>query len=233
MPGGGTMTKSLLTTDATIRAAVKARLSQRHADDPDAFVVEELPVGRGDGRLDLAVINGRIEGVEIKSALDTLERLPRQVRLYSEGADRMTLVVAPNHADQALKLIPDWWTVLEARAGARGGISLRRMQQGRRNPIASAVGYLRLLEREELVSLLALHNFDKGYRTAAWPALAERAERLIPGPQIAEGVRRQLKIRVLIEARISRTTFGSLATGGGLNSSLLQEDEITDASPVG
>lgn len=227
------MNRYLSTTDATIRAVMKARLSQRHADDPDAFVVEELPVARGDGRLDLAVINGRIEGVEIKSALDTLERLPRQVRLYGEGADRMTLVVAPNHVDHALKLIPEWWTVLEAKAGARGGISLRRLQQGRRNPAASAVGYLRLLEREELVSLLAQNNLDKGYRTAGWPVLADRAERLIPGPKIAEGVRHQLKIRVLIEARIGRTAFGSSATGGGMKSSLLPDDTVTDASTAG
>jgi len=87
-----------LTTDAIIRAAVKRRLALRHADDTDAFVVEELPVGRGDARLDMAVINGRIEGIEFKSSVDTLERLSRQVRVYGEGVDRMGLVVASNCA---------------------------------------------------------------------------------------------------------------------------------------
>lgn len=226
------MTRITPTTDATIRAAMKARLTKRHAGDENAFVVEELPVGRGDGRLDMAVINGRIEGVEIKSALDTLDRLPRQVRLYGEGTDIMTLVVAPNHLDEALARVPDWWTVLEATAGARRGISLRRVHQGRRNPMRSAAGFLRLLERDEIVSLLAVHGLDKGFRTATWPVLAERAESLLPFQLIAEGVRRQLKIRVLIKARISRTAFGSLATGGGLSSSLLPDECFTNASPA-
>jgi hypothetical protein len=227
------MRTTVLTTDATIRAAVKARLTKRHAGDENAFVVEELPVGRGDGRLDLAVINGRIEGVEIKSAVDTLERLPRQIQLYGESTDRMTLVVAPNHLDKALDHVPDWWTVLEAQAGARGGISLRRVRVGSRNPEGSSSGFLRLLERDELVSVLAGFGLDKGYRTAAWPVLAERAERLLPAALIAEGVRRQLKIRVLIKARICRTAFGSLATGGGLSSSLLVDRAFMDATLVG
>lgn len=232
MRDGGSMTHSISTTDAMIRAVMKSRLTKRHAHDENAFVVEELPIGRGDSRLDIAVINGRIEGVEIKSALDTLERLPRQVRLYGEGTDIMTLVVAPNHLDDALIHIPDWWTVLEAIAGVRGGISLRRVRQGRRNPMRSSAGFLRLLERDEIVSLLAGHGLDKGFRTAAWPVLAERAESLLPFQLIAEGVRRQLKIRVLIKARISRTAFGALATGGGLSSSLLPDESFTNALPA-
>ena len=109
---------------------MKARLSRRHADDPDAFVVEELPVGRGDGRLDLAVVNGRIEGVEIKSCLDTLERLPRQIGLYGESVDAMTLVVARRHLDAAICIVPNWWQVFEATPGARGGTGLRRVPAG-------------------------------------------------------------------------------------------------------
>ena len=201
---------------------MKARLSRRHADDPDAFVVEELPVGRGDGRLDLAVVNGRIEGVEIKSCLDTLERLPRQIGLYGESVDAMTLVVARRHLDAAICIVPNWWQVFEATPGARGGTGLRRVRQGRRNPKRNTMGMLRMLEREELLSILALNGLDRGWRSSSWQALAERVSLEIRASAIAAEVRRQLKLRVLLEARFGCTAFGSTAAGGGtLRSPLL------------
>lgn len=221
---------STLTNDTMIRAAVKARLSRRHAGDPDAFVVEELPVSRASARVDLAVLNGRIEGVEIKSAVDTLARLPRQARAYGEGMERMALVVAPNHLDEAMEAVPAWWSVLEASAGPRGGVALRRVRRGGLNPDRSARGYLRLLEREEIVALLALHELDRGVRTAPWRALTERAEQRLPLASIAAGVRHQLKLRVLIEAHICRTVFGRSAAGGGLSS---DPRALTSAPPAG
>ena len=227
------MTKPTITTDVVIRTMMKARLARRHAADPDAFVVEELPIGRGDGRLDLAVINGRIEGVEIKSCSDTLDRLPRQVRLYGEGADLMTLVVSSRHLEQARTIGPDWWKIFEVKAGVRGGLTLRRVQTGWTNPDRTSSGYLRLLERNELLSVLTRHGLDKGLRSASWPVLADRAAEKLPLSTIASEVRRQLKIRVLIEARFSRTAFGALATGGGTSSSTLLDGPLTAAPPAG
>jgi hypothetical protein len=219
------------TNDATLRAIVKSKLARRHARDHDAFVIEELPVSRGDARVDLAVVNGRIEGVELKSSLDTLDRLPRQASIYSQAMDRMTLVAAPDHVAEAVGMVPDWWSVFEAEAGPRGGIQLRRVRQGRLNPSPSARGYVGLLERDELVSLLSGHRLDRGWRSAPWNHLADRVEGNLPMAAIAEGVRRMLKIRILIEARISGTAFGNSAAGGGLRSGLLPA--LTGGMPDG
>lgn len=215
----GVMSKP--SNDSILRAAVKAQLARRHLDTQDAFVVEELPVSRGDARVDLAVINGRIEGVELKSSLDTLDRLPRQASVYSKAMDRMTLVAAPSHIAEAIDIVPDWWSVFEAAIGPRGGVRVRRIRQGKLNPNPSARGYIGLLERDELVSLLSGHGLDRGWRSAPWNALADRVEKCVSVTAVAEGVRRMLKIRILIEARISGTAFGASATGGGLSSGLL------------
>ena len=221
------------TNDATLRAIVKAKLTRRHADADDAFVVEELPVSRGDARVDIAVINGKIEGVELKSSLDTLDRLRRQASIYSPAMDRMTLVAAPDHIVEAVCMVPDWWSVFEAEAGSRGGIRLKRVRQGRLNPSPSARGYVGLLERDELVSLLSGHGLDRGWRSAPWNALADRVEERLPIAAIAEGVRRMLKIRILIEARISGTAFGNSAAGGGLGSLLFPAPALTGGTPDG
>ena len=46
----------------------------------------------GAARVDIAVINGHIRGVEIKAEADSLERLPRQVEAYGRVVDRATLI---------------------------------------------------------------------------------------------------------------------------------------------
>lgn len=223
---------ALPTTEMAIRAAVKGRLARRHANDAEAFVVEELPIGRGDARVDVALINGKIEGVEIKSSRDTLGRLPRQMEAYGEAIDRMTLVAASKHVEAAMELLPSWWSIVEAVPGPRGGMALRRKRQGRLNPDVTSEGYLRLLEREELIGLLSMHDLDRGWRSTPWEILAERVLRSIRPPAIAEGVRWQLKIRVLIEARICRTAFGNSAVGGGLRSNRFPP-KVTEGTPVG
>ena len=47
----------------------------------------EWSIGVGATRVDVAAINGRIIGCEVKSARDNLDRLPSQARLYSAVLD--------------------------------------------------------------------------------------------------------------------------------------------------
>lgn len=143
----------------------------------------------------------------------------------------MTLVAAPDHVVEALGMVPDWWSVFEAEAGPRGGVRLKRVRQGRLNPSPSTKGYVGLLERDELVSLLSGHGLDRGWRSAPWNDLADRVEGNLPVAAVAEGVRRMLKIRILIEAHISGTAFGNSAAGGGLSSGLLPA--LTGGTPDG
>lgn len=202
-------TKHLPTTDAIIRKAFKTRLSRRHAGDTNAYIVEELPVGRGDSRVDMAVINGHIEGVEFKSSLDTLARLPRQADRFGTAIEKMTLVVAPNHLEEATKIIPEWWTILETRRGPRDGVSFKRIRQGKRNPNTSAEGYLNLLQREEIVNLLAMHDLDQGVRSAPWLTIANLAIQSIPVKQLSKDVRLILKARAAAEGHYDTESSGT------------------------
>lgn len=62
--------------DYDIRVSLKETLANEHKGT-DTIIVDELPICWGDARIDLAVINGRINGYEIKSDRDTLDRLVR------------------------------------------------------------------------------------------------------------------------------------------------------------
>ena len=103
-------------TDPEIRAVL---LPQLRAERTDALVVQEWGItamGIRDGLYfsdtliaDVATVGDLVEAWEIKSAADSVARLPRQVPLYSSLFDRCTLVTASNHLKHARGVLPAWW----------------------------------------------------------------------------------------------------------------------------
>jgi hypothetical protein len=117
--------------DHDVRECLAVDLRRWHLDRNTLFV-DELDLG-GLVRVDIAAVNGALWGYEIKSAHDTLRRLPTQVEVYSKVLDYAALVVAECHHDHALDLLPDWWHVYVA-AADRNGVSLVLSRPGTRNP---------------------------------------------------------------------------------------------------
>lgn len=189
----------LLSDDNMVRRAVRSRLAVAHAGE-DAVIVDELKVARGSSRIDVAVVNGRIEGYEIKSDKDTLTRLSRQVELFGRVADRMTLVVGDRHLDEAKLMVPDWWSILSVSIRSGSEPSLRKVRQGRLNKGQDTRALVETLEREEVLSLLYAHELDKGFRSADYATLVDRAATSLSRVQVGEGARRMLRIRARHEA---------------------------------
>ncbi len=77
--------------DIDVRLAIRRHLESAHDGDQDTRIIEEMGIWAGSVRVDVAVINGEFHGIELKSARDTLDRLPRQATLYDEVFDRVTL----------------------------------------------------------------------------------------------------------------------------------------------
>ena len=121
--------------DHDVRECLAVDLRRWHLDRNTLFV-DELDLG-GLVRVDIAAVNGALWGYEIKSAHDTLRRLPTQVEVYSKVLDYAALVVAECHHDHALDLLPDWWHVYVA-ADDRNGVSLVLSRPGTRNPQVDA-----------------------------------------------------------------------------------------------
>lgn len=92
--------------DFDVRGAVRTWLRALYADD--SRIVEEMGVWSGSVRIELAVINGELHGFELKSERDTLARLHDQAELYNQVFDRMTLVAANRHYNNAVSKIPNW-----------------------------------------------------------------------------------------------------------------------------
>jgi len=162
---------------------------------PDTLVIDELGLDHGSCRIDIAVINGHIRGVEIKAEADTLERLPRQVAAYSEVVDKALLIVDTKHLASAMTMVPDWWGIMIAARGATQGVRFRRVRSERANKGIDPLVLARLLWRPEAQAILRSLGVPerelRAPRTALYKMLVDR----LPLRRLSQTVRETLKAR--------------------------------------
>lgn len=147
------------TTEAVIRHAFHASYLHRVKVMPDTLVIDELGLAHASCRIDVAVINRCIHGYEIKSARDTLSRLDRQLGIYSQTLQKLTLVVATKHIEGVKEYLPNWCGLIEAREGPRGGIRFHGKQRAATNPGIDPFKVAHLLWRDEARDLLLARGF--------------------------------------------------------------------------
>jgi hypothetical protein len=156
----------------------KVEIAQILRDDPTSFVIDELGILQGDFRIDIAVVNGQLHGFEIKSAADTLERLPVQQEMFSRIFDTLTLVAAEKHIKKASEIVPDWWGCI-AVATVNGELTFERVRQPQQNRFVDAKSIAQLLWKEEALQILIDRGFT-GVRSKArqvlWGILADYVE---------------------------------------------------------
>lgn len=166
--------------DLEIREALHERLRRRHSGDPNTRVVDEMAVLRGECRIDVAVINGRLEGFEIKSARDSLDRLPRQAAAYGRVFDRLTMVCAERHLCNVLATLPEWWGVEVAQEGEEA-VRIVQERPAKVNREVESRAIAQLLWRGEALAALEELGLARGLRSKPRKVLwAELAEALPP-----------------------------------------------------
>lgn len=170
-------------------------LQARHRGDADTLIVEEMGVWSGSVRVDMAVINGELHGVELKSERDTLSRLPTQAKLYSLVFDKMTLVVAEKHRAKAEAIVPTWWGITAAVAANDGLVVLRKMRNERSNPSLDPIQIARLLWKEERLTILERRGLIKGLRSANSEKLCQSIVDLLSLDDLRLEARRAFKVR--------------------------------------
>ena len=180
--------------DQDIRNVIWERLEAEHASDPDTLMLDELSLAHGSTRVDVAVINGELQGYELKSAKDTLERLPTQVSIYSTILDRATLVVSECHLEKALPALPEWWGVWIATRKS-GHIALLEDRPPQLNPNPNPVAVASLLWRQEALQKLVDLGADRGVRGKPREQVYDRLALSMDLPSLQKFVRRTLKDR--------------------------------------
>ncbi len=181
--------------DGDVRAAVMVRLLAHARRCANTLVIDELGLSHGASRMDIAIINGHIRGVEIKAEADTLERLPRQAEAYGRVVDKATLIASERHLLEAEKLVPQWWGLIGAARAKSGSVVFRRIRTERVNRGVDPVSLARLLWRTEAASALAALGCDpkllRAPRTVLYQELVDR----LPRTALAALVRSTLRTR--------------------------------------
>ena len=147
--------------DQVIRQAFHKTILKSAHDDAETFVVDELGLKNGEIRADIAVLNGKLVGYEIKTENDTLTRLPFQVEAYSEVFDKAFIIVSSNHLDKAVESIPDWWGIYTITATGNDNYSFPCVRKAKLNKKQSSFSLAQLLwkaEALEVANVLLRHN---------------------------------------------------------------------------
>lgn len=185
------------TNDRLIRTALKEYLEKVCKGYPDAKIIEELGIVHGAARVDIAVVSGIIHGYELKSDIDTLDRLPEQMKIYNSVLDKMTLVVGKNHLYDAINIVPEWWGIMVAKIiHSNGKVSLYNIREAGENPHQDNVAVAALLWREEALNILEKIGQAEGVRSKTRKTIYERLVEVLDGQTLKEIVRAHLCTRV-------------------------------------
>ena len=184
------------TNDRLIRTAFRENLVRLNEADEEAKIIEELGVIHGAARVDIAVVNGIIHGYELKSDLDTLYRLPNQMKFYNSVFDQVTLVVGKNHLHEAIKIVPEWWGLIVARADeSEDTVNFFEIRKSEENPLKESLPVAKLLWRHEALLILEKINQAKGVRSKPREAIYRRLASTMDQEELRTEVRKCLSTR--------------------------------------
>jgi len=180
--------------DRDIRSALRTELEKAYKDEADTLFIDELGLCTGNARVDIAVVNGSLSGYEIKSERDTLQRLPHQIEIYSKALDQVTVVASVLHIEKVVKIIPEWWGLIEA-FDEEGHVKLRTIRKSQANPSVDPFSLVQLLWRDEALSLLREFGVEKGMLSKPRRAIWEKLSQAKSTDELGHFVRQQLKVR--------------------------------------
>lgn len=140
--------------DPVIRAAFHRTILASAHQDAKTFVIDELGLRNGEIRADIAVLNGKMIGYEIKTDKDNLLRLPSQVSAYSDVFDKAYVIVGEKHIQKVRQNLPEWWGVFCIKIDEHDFITFEEVKPGQANPHQNPYTIAQLLWKQEVVDLL-------------------------------------------------------------------------------
>lgn len=210
--------------DADIRRVLRDEINKNYKRDNSIMIIEELGLCRGKIRADIAVVNGMLNGYEIKSSQDTLIRLSNQAAAYNRIFDTVTIVVAERHLQSSKKIIPSWWGIQLVTMLAPSSVAIECIRKASINEDVDPNWLVQLLWRDEVFMLLEKGNQSKSLTGKPRRILWDTLVRNTPLPELKDLVRTCLRNRpqwrrVDAQQRSSDEKFQPFAT---LSDSLYQ-----------
>jgi len=183
------------TNDIEIRTALHEKKLKAYRSAPNTIVVDELGLLHAKARIDIAVIDGSVHGYEIKSSLDTLNRLPAQLEFYAQCLEKLTIVCGSRHIERVDELAPKWCGILKAEKGDRGAIKFKTVRRAGLNTLVDPVQLAHLLWRSEAIALLSRFETNKRLLNKPRKDLYEALAAVMTVPQLTNAIREFMQVR--------------------------------------
>jgi hypothetical protein len=182
----------LVSHDHQLRELLKAHLKGKvQVGD---MVVDEFLLAYGAVRADLALVNGHLEGFEIKAGKDKLTRLRSQVDAYDRVFEYSWVVTTKEHLAGVRAIVPASWGLMVAVQDC-AGLALKSIRKAKRNSRRDGEHLARLLWREELLTKLTELGLARGLKGKPKLALYAAVSQVMPLQELADYVRTCLKTR--------------------------------------
>lgn len=166
-----------------------------YIEEPDTVVINELDVCAGVSRIDIAVINGKIHGYEIKSKQDNLERLPSQIESYNSVFDTMTIVTYKSHLNKIKTIVPRWWGIKYI-DDKNGNIILKNVRKAKENSNIIIQNVAMLLWKDEMIDLLLnFSDVNASFKNKTRYDLSYMIQQYVDSNTVKNYVRNTLKNR--------------------------------------
>jgi hypothetical protein len=181
--------------DGLIRESFHRQMLQRYHDAADTLVLNELGLRHGKCRADIAIVNGRLIGYEIKSDEDSLKRLDEQVQIYSAVFDRASVITGTKHLDAVLSRLPKWWGIVLCKLRRDGGVRFEILRRGEWNVRIDPIAIAQLLWKAEAGEILESLGEPPNLLRECRSVLYERLAAAIDLAQLQRRVRECLRQR--------------------------------------
>ncbi len=153
--------------DRIVRKAFHQHVLTNDHEKLDTFVIDEFGLRNGEARADIAVINGKMIGYEIKTENDTLIRLSNQVLAYNEVFDRIYIITTHSHLEKVVNIVPVWWGIYLIKPGTDLSYAFILHRKAQLNKWRGTLGLVRLLWKDEVLTILNTKlNFNVTNRVA-------------------------------------------------------------------
>jgi hypothetical protein len=183
-----------ITHDCDLRGPLERLLLETTRGDHETAIWHEFTVCGTRARVDIAVLNGSLEGYEIKSGADRLGRLEKQARFYNRVFDHVTIVCDGRHLGQLDGLIPGWYGIWLHRPDQEPEFEVIRWAGS--NPDPSSRWVAQLLWREEMLELLEEREAARGLRTKPRRDLVRALVETFEGVELRDAVRDRVRRRL-------------------------------------
>jgi hypothetical protein len=138
-------------------------------------------------------------GYEIKSDVDSLERLPRQIRAFNNVFDRAFAVITKRHVATVERIIPQWWGIILPNIDDEIE-SFQILRDSGNNPNTNIEATLYMLRKAEIVSILKDHESARGVHDKNHTCIVGMAASRIAEDALKYSIRQVLRRRLKNQA---------------------------------